>query len=147
VNDVEREGKAEDEEDADSPRSRVTNAVALGVQEDRGRRAAGHGPGEQELRRAQLHLTNLPCREAEGGVRGSAAAGTGVLVALVHPPAPELGPRHRFLAGMAPAPALSVVDTTGSNPGWPTDRLMAPWKSREMPKHPSIHGHFGHGGV
>jgi hypothetical protein len=64
VNDVERQGEAEDEEDADSPRSRVTNAVALGVQKDRGRRAAGHCPGDEELGCAQFHLTNLPRGEA-----------------------------------------------------------------------------------
>jgi hypothetical protein len=46
VNDVKRQGEAERKEDSDPPRGRVTNAVALGVQENRDRGRTGDRPVE-----------------------------------------------------------------------------------------------------
>ena len=54
VDDVERQREAEGQEDSDPPRGRVSHAVAVGVQEDRNRRAARDRPGENELGRRQL---------------------------------------------------------------------------------------------
>lgn len=66
VQDIERENEAEEEEDADTPGSRMAAAMTVHVQEDRNGRPARHCPRYEERGRAQLggenlvHLLNLP---------------------------------------------------------------------------------------
>jgi hypothetical protein len=65
VDDVERENEAEDEEDADSPRGRMSDAVTVGVQEDGDRRTPGQRPGYEELGSCQLNPLSLLRGEPE----------------------------------------------------------------------------------